>query len=86
VIMSNDIKLVAQGALARAASSSAAVNVAHLYADLGRAFRVSCVPTPLSGRGEAVDYFRSTCPRPAAPYVPEFLSLAHEIKSPNCVL
>lgn len=37
--MSNDIKLVAQGALARAASSSAAVNVAHLYPDLGRAFR-----------------------------------------------
>jgi hypothetical protein len=36
--MSNDIKLVQQGALARAACSSAEVNVARVYPDRGRAY------------------------------------------------
>jgi hypothetical protein len=86
VSMSNDNKLVAQGALTRAASSSAGVNVAHLYPDVGRVFRVFCVPTLLSGRGEDFGFSRSAFLHLAAARIADgcrIPSLAHEIKSPN---
>jgi hypothetical protein len=65
--MSNDIKLAVQGALARAASSSAAVNVAHLFR--GEAFAFSL---PACLQPAAAVYEERRIP-----------SLAHEIKSPN---
>src|SRR5271156_4064039 len=84
VNMSNDIKLAAQGGLARAASRSAAANVAQVYPDAGRA----CPDERRVFRPEALVFSRPTCPQPTTAASEErgIPSLAHEIKSPNCVL
>jgi hypothetical protein len=76
VNMSNDIKLEAQGARARAARSSARCNVAQVYPDAGRVFRP-----------EALVFTRPACRQLTAALSqgPRIPSLTHEIKSPNCV-
>jgi hypothetical protein len=86
--MSNDIKLAAQGALARAASSSVAVSVAHACPDAGRACpeerRVFRVRTSLSGRGEAFAFSPASYPQLAAPNPAQKRRVMTPLSTLNC--